>query len=121
VLEIIGNIYENPKRLALDTARNHEMATNLTPLSWCIIASTIANVTTAGALIWFLATRPTLHIIGSVGVHGSVSVDGGTIDAKFDKDSIQKVQICEEGSELSSFPLPPDNKPQRLLSPNALL
>jgi hypothetical protein len=69
-------------------------------------------VTTAGALIWFLAIRPTLQITGSVGVHGSVSVDGGTIDAKFDKDSIQKVQICEEGSEPSSFPLPPDNKPQ---------
>jgi hypothetical protein len=78
----------------------------------------MANVTTAGALIWFVTTQPSVRVVGSVGVHGSVSVDGGTLDVKFDKNSIQKVQICEEGYEYSSAPLTPDNKRQMVPTTN---
>jgi hypothetical protein len=79
----------------------------VTPLSWCIVISTAANVSTAAMVAWFLMTQPSVHVSGGVFVRGSVQVDGGTIDVKqADKDTIQKVEICTQTSELSTFPLP---------------
>jgi opacity protein-like surface antigen len=85
----------------------------MTPLSWCIVVSTIANVLTAAMVGWFLLARPDVHVSGGVSVYGGVRVNGGNVEVtSADKDAILKVQICEETSELSSFPMPPTNKPQ---------
>jgi len=79
----------------------------VTPLTWCIVISTAANVSTAAMVAWFLMARPPVHVNGGVSVHGSVQVDGGTIDVRqADKDAIQKVEICTQTSELSTIPLP---------------
>src|SRR4051812_20272777 len=85
----------------------------MTPLSWCIVISAVANVATAGMIAWFLLSRPYVHVAGAVNVSGSVQVDGGTVEVKPAKHAIQKVEICQETSELS--PLPPmggDKSPQ---------
>jgi hypothetical protein len=83
----------------------------MTPLSWCIVVSTAANVAIATMVGWFLLVRPAVHVIGGVSVYGGVHVDGGTIEVTTaDKDTIQKVQICEQTSELSKYPLPPNNR-----------
>jgi hypothetical protein len=76
----------------------------MTPLSWCIVISAVANVATAAMVAWFMLSRPYVHVSGDVTVNGSVQVDGGTIDVKSDKNAIQKVEICEETSELSTLP-----------------
>ncbi len=76
----------------------------MTPLSWCIVISAVANVATAAMVAWFMLPRPYVHVSGDVTVNGSVQVDGGTIDVKPDKNAIQKVEICEETSELSTLP-----------------
>jgi hypothetical protein len=78
----------------------------MTPLSWCIVVSAVANVATAAMVAWFMLSRPYVHVSGDVTVNGSVQVDGGTINVKPDKNAIQKVQICEETSELSTLPVP---------------
>lgn len=77
----------------------------MTPLAWCMVISTTANVAVAAMVGWFFLASPTVQVRGSVGVHGSVKVDGGTIEAtNADKDAIQKVQICEQTSELPTSP-----------------
>jgi hypothetical protein len=76
----------------------------MTPLSWCIVISAVANVATAAMVAWFMLSWPYVHVAGVVTVNGSVQVDGGTIDVKPVKNSIQKVEICEETSELSTLP-----------------
>ncbi len=78
-----------------------------TPLTWCLIISTIANVTTAGMVAWFLIARPPVHVSGGVSIYGGVRVDGGTIDVSNDKNAIQKVMLCEEAYETSKVPIPP--------------
>jgi hypothetical protein len=85
----------------------------MTPLSWCIVISTVANVLTAGMVGWFLLAKPDVHVGGGVSVYGRVSVDGGTIEVtQADKDAIQKVEICTEATELSTTPsLFPSDKP----------
>jgi opacity protein-like surface antigen len=84
---------------------------NLTPLSWCIVISTIANVATATMVGWFLLARPDVHVSGGVSVYGGVRVEGGTVEVTpVDKDAIQRVEICTQTSELSDIPLPPDFK-----------
>jgi hypothetical protein len=67
----------------------------MTPLSWCIVISTAANVATAAMVGGFLLTRPYVHVTGYVNVDGSVKVDGGTVETKPEQDSVQKVAICE--------------------------
>jgi hypothetical protein len=37
---------------------------SLTPLSWCMAISTIANVTTAVLDAWFFAVMPCVHVSG---------------------------------------------------------
>src|SRR5437879_2212582 len=78
----------------------------MTPLSLCIVISAVANAATAAMVAWFMLSRPYVHVSGDVTVNGSVKVDGGTIDVKPDKNAIQKVEICEETSELSTLPIP---------------
>lgn len=76
----------------------------MTPLSWCIVISMVANVATAATVGWFLISRPYIHVSGAVAVTGNVQVDGGTIEVRPDKNAVQKVQVCEETSELSTLP-----------------
>ncbi len=83
------------------------MFKSFTPLTWCLIVSTVANVTTAGMVAWFLIAKPPVHVSGSVSIYGGVRVDGGTIDVNTDKDAIQKVMLCEEAYETSKVPIPP--------------
>jgi hypothetical protein len=83
----------------------------LTPLSWCLVISTAANVATAAMVGWFLLVQPNVHVTGFASVDGTVRVAGGTLDVQpADKDAILKVQLCEQTSELSEFTLPPNNK-----------
>jgi hypothetical protein len=77
----------------------------MTPLSWCIVISTAANVSIAAMVALFLIAQPSVRVSGGVFVRGSVQVDGGTVDIKqADKDAIQKVEICTQTSELSTLP-----------------
>jgi hypothetical protein len=83
----------------------------LTPLSWCIVISTAANLSIAAMVAWFLFARPDVHVSGSVNAYGEMQVTGGTVDiGSIDKDAMLNVQLCEHTSELSDFPLPPNNK-----------
>jgi hypothetical protein len=83
----------------------------MTPLSWCLVISTAANVATAAMVGWFLLARPDVHVSGSVNAYGEMRVTGGTVDiGSIDKDAMLNVQLCEKTSELSDFPLPPNNK-----------
>jgi hypothetical protein len=83
------------------------MFKSFTPLTCCLIVSTIANVTTAGMVAWFLIVKPSVHASGGVGIYGGVRVDGGNIDVNADKDAIQKVMLCEETYETSKVPIAP--------------
>ena len=80
------------------------MFKSLTPLSWCLIISTVANISTAAMVAWFLIARPYVDLSGGVSIYGGVRVDGGTVEVKNDKNTIQKVVICEETFELSKLP-----------------
>jgi hypothetical protein len=84
----------------------------MTPLSWCIVVSTAANVAIAAMVGWFLLIRPVVNVGGYVSIAGGVRVDGGTIGVRptDDDDAIFKVQLCEQTTELSQFNLPPNNK-----------
>ena len=70
--------------------------TKMTPLSWCIVISTAANICIAAMVAWFLFMRPLVHVTGYVTVDGSVQLDGGTVTTKPDKDAVQRVEICEQ-------------------------
>jgi len=83
------------------------MFKSFTPLTWCLIVSTAANVTTAGMVAWFLFARPYVHVSGGVSIYGGVHVDGGRIDVNTDKDAIQKVMLCEQTYETSIAPMLP--------------
>jgi hypothetical protein len=67
----------------------------MTPLSWCIVISTAANVLTAALIGWFLLARPYVHVTGDVGVDGSVSVEGAVRVRPAD-DDIFKVAVCDK-------------------------
>jgi len=85
----------------------------MTPLSWCIVISAFANVATAAMVAWFILSQPYVRVSGSVTVKGNVQVEGGTIEIKSDKNAIQKVQVCEETSELSTLsPMGAEKGPQ---------
>lgn len=80
----------------------------MTPLSWCIVVSTVATAAMVG---WFLLARPDVHVSGSVNAYGEMRVTGGTVDVgSFDKDAMLQVQLCDKTSELSDYTLPPNNK-----------
>jgi len=66
----------------------------MTPLSWCLVVSTAANVATAAMVGWFLLARPSVHVTGYVSIAGPVEVDG-TVVTKPADDAVQKVEICE--------------------------
>jgi hypothetical protein len=66
----------------------------MTPLSWCIVASTAANVAVALMGAWFLFVRPPVHVMGYVSIAGPVEVDG-TVVTKPADDAVQKVEVCE--------------------------
>jgi hypothetical protein len=66
----------------------------MTPLSWCIVASTAANVAIAAMVAWFLFAGPIVRVRGYVSVAGPVEVDG-TVVTKPADDAVQKVEICE--------------------------
>jgi hypothetical protein len=72
----------------------------MTPLSWCIVVSTVANVLTAALIGWFLLAKPYVHVTGGVGIDGSVSVDGTVRVRPANDDTIFKIAACEQTSEL---------------------
>ena len=74
----------------------------MTPLSWCIVISTAANVLTTALIGWFLLAKPYVNVHGFVGIDGSVSVDGAVrVRPANDVDAIFKIAVCEQSSEVS--------------------
>jgi hypothetical protein len=62
----------------------------LTPLSWCIVVSTAANVAVAFMAAWFLIAKPYVNVEGYTDVSGSVKISSLPYDA------VLKVKICDD-------------------------
>ena len=79
----------------------------MTPLSWCIVISTAANVLTTALIGWFLLAKPYVNVHGFVDIDGSVSVDGTVRVRPANDDTIFKIAACEQADELYGNSLVP--------------